>query len=425
MSLLRSLSLMGLTNVARLGAAVATFSITARVLGLVPYGQLMYWMSVAVILALLSNFGLAILLLKEIGQRPAEAVAILCETLAAKLIIVGMVVVGSLASLPFIASGMRGVFIGLLVAMLAEGFTEFFNAGFRARARFGVETRIAMVSAWVYPASVGIVAWATGSLLAISMAYMASRLWIAWLTWRQLRIVVGEIRPASLAVGWRRMRASISYAFDAGLGGLFGQLDSVILNHYLGHAAVGLYQAGMRVFLAGMGFGSVLANVFLPRAAAAHSGSADAFADENSKLQMTFLAVGGAFGLVLAIGGKWFAPLLFGQSFLAVVPLMPWFGLLFTIRFASVGWSISLTAQGLQWYRAQAAAVHWLVVLAVAAFSVPMLGTVGWLLALIIGNTLLLIAYVAKASKRSARDLRTLGLTTVCLCLFVPMLRFR
>lgn len=312
MSLLKSISLMGLTNVARLGAALATFSITARVLGLERYGQLMYWMSVGSILALFSNFGLVTLLLKEIGQRPDEAADILNESLTAKLIAVGTVLGIAGVGLFFVPAPFRVVFLLLLGAMVGEGFTEFFNAGFRARSRFGAETKIAIVAAWLYPLSVGVVAWLTGSLVAIAAAYFASRVFITWLTWRRLIPIVGRLYPVSLRRGWAHMRTAISYAFDAGLSGIFGQLDSVVLNHYIGPAAVGVHQAGMRLFLAGSGFATVLANVFLPRAAAAHIGPADAFAAENGKLQLTFLVVGAAFGLVLAVGGRWFAPLLFG-----------------------------------------------------------------------------------------------------------------
>lgn len=425
MSLLKSISLMGVTGVARLGASLATFAITARILGVERYGELMYWMSIASLLTIVSNFGLVGMLLKEVGQRPLQAVEIFSESLSAKLIIVGTIVLGSCIALPFMSAPSRGVFLLLLAAMLFEGFTEFFNSGFRARSRFGVETRIAMVSAWVYPLSVGLMAWLSQSLLAIAAAYMVSRGVITWLTWRQVRLILGKIRPSRIRVGLTSIRHSLSYAADAALGGVFGQIDSVVLNHFLGHSAVGVHQAGMRLFLAGTGFGSILANVFLPRAAAANLGTAAGYAAENGKLQFAFLAVGVGFGLVMAVGGQWFAPLLFGASFNAVVPLMPWFGLLFMVRFAGLAWSISLTAQGKQWYRAKVAAVHWVLIFATAWFAVPAWGNVGWLIALIAGNVLLLVAYAAKAANRTSVDAKTLGLTVVLLFVFVPMLSLR
>lgn len=117
--------------------------------------------------------------------------------------------------------------------------------------------------------------------------------------------------------------------------------------------------------------------------------------------------------------------MLFGKSFTAVVPLMPWFGLLFMIRFAGLAWSISLTAQGKQWYRAKVAAVHWVLVFATAWFAVPAWGNVGWLIALIAGNSLLLVAYAAKAASRTSGDARTLGLTVALLFVFVPLLSLR
>lgn len=104
---------------------------------------------------------------------------------------------------------------------------------------------------------------------------------------------------------------------------------------------------------------------------------------------------------------------------------MPWFGLLFRVRFAGGAWSATLTAQGRQWYRAQAAAAHWVMVLVLALIAVPAMGNRGWLLALIGGNTLLFILYAAKAARRTPGDVRTLGLTTLLLCAFIPMLSWR
>lgn len=422
MSLLKSLSLMTVASIARMVGALATFSITARALGVSGYGQLMVWMSVASIIALLTNFGLSTFLLREIGAARERAREILSDAFGARLIVVSIGVVASLAGLAWVPGEHRWTFLFLLGASLAEGFTEFFNAGFRARNSFGEETRLALHTAWFYPVVVGGMAWFVDAVQWVALAYFVSRGGIAVLTMLRLHALVGDFRPVSLAHCLQCIRRSFSYSVDSALGGLFGQVDSIVLNHYIGAAGVGLHQAGMRLYLAGSSFATVLTNVFLPRAAAAHAKSAKGFNDESRVLQFTFLAVGCALGFGLSLLGPYVVPLLFGRSFEQTASLMPWFGLLFIVRFASSAWSVSFTAQGMQWMRAALTALHWIFIVVLARWLVPAYGNVGWLAALVAGNAFLIVAYVLKTWQQRGVDHWVLGCTVGAVLSYLPIL---
>ena len=424
MRLLKSLSLSAFSAGVRFAAALLAFSIVARVLGPARFGVLMLCLSIASLLTLVSNFGLVVLLLREIGRDAAAAPLILGRTLSAKLLVTGLALLIGVAVFPLLAPEARWPYALLLLAMLAEGFTEFFSAGFRASQRFDVEARLALVGGLVQLLGVALAAWWTGALVWIAAAYLLTRGVVALMTYRQLLQIVGPLRLAGLAEAWQETRAAVSYAIDAGLTSAFGQVDSLVLNHFLGPIAVGLHQAGMRLFMTGTQAAAVLANVFLPRAAAAHAGSSVASQQvETLRLQLAFLGVGTAFGWLLALAGGWLVQHLFGSAFDALALLMPWFGLLFAMKFVAAAWGVVLTARGLQAYRASASALHWIVIAALASALVPQYGNAGWLWALVGGTMVLAVLYAARAFERGRQNWRVLLVTSLMLISFIPLLR--
>lgn len=396
MSLARNIALMGTSTAVRLAFGMLTFVVMARLLGPASFGTVMLWLSVSTLLALVANYGLTPFLLKEIGANPSGAEALMGEVLTAKLLLTASLAVLGL----LIATGLdgvsRAVFLLLLAAQLADSLTEFLNVGFRATNRFAEETRTASVGVVIqFVIVAGVLAWQAHPIAAAA-AFMASRLAVLLLVWRAQRGYFAGLRLAPVATAVARLKATRAYAADFALQSLLGQVDSVVLNHFVGPAAVGLYQAGMRLFNGGAQAAGVLANVFLPRAAAAAS-AADGgrgLQHEAARVQWAFLAVGGVFGLALCVLAQPLVHLLFGESYRALVPVLPWFGFLFYVRFFASSWGVLLTSAGAQTFRAVINAVHWAVIGAASLFLVPSFGLIGWLVCLALGNAILSAAYV-------------------------------
>lgn len=382
----------------RLGFGLLTFVVMARLLGPDAFGQVMLWLSVATLLTLIANFGFTPYVLREIGVRPAGALQVMSEVLAAKLLLTASVVLIGLAMLVWMQPETRILFGALLVAALADAMTEFFNVGFRATNRFADETRLASVASFLQFAIVsGAVWWASDALVAAG-AFMVSRLIVLVMTcFSQARYFAG-LSVGSIASGLERIRAVFAYAIDFGLQSLFGQVDSLVLNFYVGPAAVGLYQAGMRLFNGGAQAANVLANVFLPRAARV-ANDAQKFGIESARVQWTFVAIGLCFGLLLAIAAEPLVMILFGRSFKGLIDVLPWLGLLFFVRFFAASWGVVLTSAGQQKFRAVANFAQWIVVLGCAALVVPRWGVVGWVWSLVLGNLVLSIAYCGKGMR--------------------------
>lgn len=417
MALMRNIALMGTSTVIRLGFGMLTFVLMARVLGPESFGTLMFWLSVATLLSLLANFGFTPYLLREIGAAPAQAQRVMSEVFAAKLLLTGVTLGVYLATLPFLADASHWVFGLLLLAQLFDSFADFFNVGFRATDRFSEEAKWAtVISVMQFFLLAGALCFSPSVLLAATAFALSRLLALAVLLATQRRYFQG-LRPSPLAQAVRCMRTTRAYAVDFGLQSLFGQVDSIALNHFVGPAAVGIYQAGMRLFSGGAQTANVLANVFLPKAAAVAHDLA-LFAGEARRVQWAFIGAGAAFGLALAVGAHLWVVVFFGAAYQPLAQVLPWLGLLFFVRFFAAAWGIVLTTSGAQAFRATANLLQWLLVAACCVWMVPAFGTVGWVMALATGNSFLACAYLLRCRRLVALDRAQLLTVAMCLGVF-------
>lgn len=412
---------MGSSTGVRLVAGLITISIVARVLGPEMYGVLMLWMTTSAFTAMVTNYGLTSYVLREIGADPTQAERIINEGITAKLILTSIVFTIAIIIAYLVALDNKLVFFTLLAASVSDSFSEFLNAGLRARNRFGIETRIATLGAILHAVIVISAVKATQSVDITALGYFFSRFGILVVT----TFAVGRyfVWPhiTSLSAAIHRLRHTAKYAVDYAMQGMFGQIDSLVLNFSLGPEAVGLYQAGMRVFLTGNQAATVISNVFLPRVSA-KTKSKELFTNESCKIQTVFILVGACFGLVLAVFAHQIVILLFGSKYLGLVELMPFFGLLFFIRFSAGAWGVVLTAVGEQLYRTKVGIGFWVVTLLLAIFLVPEFEVRGWILSLCIGSLFLAIGYSFKAKNYLTKYWRIVGFTVVGAVLFLPFI---
>lgn len=421
MALKKNLALMGVTTAARLGAGLFTFAVLARLLGPESFGVLMLWLSVSALLSLITNYGLTPYVLREIGANPASAESIINEGLTGKLLLSAVVFSCAIIAAWGFGIEHKQVFLFLLVASVADTFSEFLNAGFRARDRFDAETRIATITAFSHAAIVAGAIFFYPTVEVAAFAYAISRLMILAITVPAVARNFAAPRLAGLGVSLVRLRKAINYAVDFGFQSLFGQIDSVVLNYFIGPVAVGLYQAGMRVFQGGSTAVQVLANVFLPRAAAKEQ-SANEFGRESKRIQMAFLSFGAFFGIALAVFAEFIVHAIFGSAYSDLVRLFPLFGLLFFVRFAAAAWGVVLTAAGEQRFRTVATIIHWILIAVIAPVLVLRLEIAGWLISLVIGNVLLGSLYAWRGAKRVDSPWITVSMTALGGIAFVPFL---
>lgn len=423
MALRKNLALMGVSAACRLVAGLFTFSVLARLLGPATFGEFMLWLAVSVLLSLLPNYGLTPYVLREIGANPESAEKLMNEGFTGKLLLAAALFFCATLTVFGFEPALGYVFLCLLAGSVADTFTEFINAGFRARDKFASETRIVMISSLIHAAIVTGAVTSHPTIETAALAYTVSRVIILTITIFAVMRIFAPLRLVSIHLAVQRLRNAITYAVDFAFQSLFGQIDSVVLNYFLGPVAVGLHQAGLRIFLGGAQVAPILANVFLPRASA-NTQSKARFSEESRKIQIVFLGFGAIFGVTLAVLGEPLVLLIFGSGYRELIPLMPFFGLLFFMRFAAAAWGIVLTARGQQVFRTWASVLHWLVIAAAAWILVPVYGNRGWLIALCVGNLLLGLAYAMRGRNLVEKHWEMLGLTALGSFIFLPFVRF-
>lgn len=383
---------MGMTTLLRLSAGLLTFAVIARVLGPHDFGVFALWMSFAVLSTVLSNYGLVPYVLKQVGSDPAASPIILTEALTGKLFLASVVAVVLLGVSATVVAIPAWVFIPLFLAALADCFSEFFGACLRAHGKFAVESRIVGIGALAHSAVIIAVVLVSRSLIWTACGYLVVRLFIAAVMFNAVSRHVSKPSLSSIRAALSRLRASFAYALDYGVQSMFGQVDSIVLNHYLGPIAVGSYQAGMRFFQTCAQAVGVFSNVFLPRISA-QSGVAGRAESEGRRVQAVFLTAGAVLGGAMAFFADTAVRLLLGSAYSSVISLMPLFGLLFFLRFSAAAWGILLTAAGHQSYRTVCGVFYWVLIFALAAWFVPIDGSRGWLIALCGATIWLIIAY--------------------------------
>ena len=418
---MKNVVFMGASTIVRLVFGLLTFTMLARLLGPNEFGLFMFWLSIATLLGMVTNYGFTSYVLREIGARPEGAQGVMGEVLSAKVLLSAVILAGTLCSMIWIGAAGRWVFLALMLAMLADSITDFLNVGYRATNRFSSETRIATVAAALQCGIVVACVWSVRSVLVAAIGFMLSRMAVMAMTWISQTKYFAGLRPASLAQATKRLRDALAYAVDYALQSLFGQIDSVVLNYFVDPVAVGLHQAGMRLVLGGAQAANVLANVFIPRLAAM-AGDPAQRQREGQRLQLAFLVMGTGFGLFLAVLAEPLTQLLFGKQYAALARLLPWFGLLFFVRFLASSFGIMLTSAGMQGLRAKANVMHWLLILGVAWKAVPLYGNVGWLLSLIVGHVALAAVYFSASVRLVRPTVANSGLTLAGAAAFLPFL---
>lgn len=410
---------MGSSTAIRISSGVLSFVFLARVLGPEGFGQFMLWFSVATLLGLVANYGLTPYMLRELTLQKESASKLTGDVLTAKLLLYGLLVTIVLPACFWIESELRFVFLSLFFAMLFDSLTEFFNTGYRASNRFSSETKMASYAAFIQLLFTLLIVYFHPTVLAASLATLSSRILVCFITWKDQSQYLNGINLGSIKSGISQLRNAFSYSVDSFLQSLMGQVDSIVISNMIGVSAVGIYQAGMKIFQGCAQAANILANVFIPRLTKT-TNKQFINTQEMLYVQLSFIGVGIVLGLIMATGASLIVNLIFESDFRELVTLFPLFGLLFFIRFFAASQGIILTSAGLQLFRTYANLVLWLVVFIAAYFLVPSLGIKGWLISLIIGNTLLGLIYLIRVTAKFELNIQSIAISLLGFLLFIP-----
>jgi O-antigen/teichoic acid export membrane protein len=420
----RNIFWMGLSSAVRLGTGLILFVLIARRLGSEEFGHYMFWYSVTYLSALIANYGLSNMLLKEIAQHTERVTLILSESLSLRIMLSVSIFLCALG-ISIIVDRPELLLI-LLLAHLVENISETLYVVYRALGYFARESQLAACAAIAQLTLVIIAVITNQNAGVIASAHLAGKVVQLVLILPISKRTFGRFSLQSAYTAFKLAIRSKAYAIDNILTSAFGNIDSVVLRALAGVDTVGIYQSGMRIFQGGIQVAPILSNVFLPEMArqALCQGKDPRIA---IVLQTSFLTYGAIFGLILAYFSDQIVSLAFGESYGQLAALLPLFGLLFFLRFFVASWGVILTATGHQAYRAKSTAIHLVFMLFAGSYLAYGMQAQGWLIAAILANVLLGILLMVRTIRIG---LKTSSVSSIIIAIFwgmffVPLLFWR
>lgn len=410
---------MGMTTAAKLLAGIAVFVIMARVLGPHDFGVVIYAFTLGSIFVLLVDYGFSQQLLRDVGANPAAINTIMGRVLIAKLVL-------SLALLAICAIYLvifpkdfttKIVFLALLCSSLIASFSEFLNVGFRGVGQFKLETNLATLGAIIHFVLIVAVLWLKPDVYWVAFAFIVSRCIYLCMSWYAYQKYLGNIETTIKSNEViNTLKAGFPYAADAGFTNFFYQVDTIIVNHYLGFAGVGMYQAATKWMQGAMQFAPVLSNVYLPALAASVN-------DKNKsksvaiKLNAQMLAIGFIGWAFFTFFGAHFSELIYGDKFKEVNTLWPYVGLLVWIRYVAGSQGVMLVAAGQQLIRVVGQVAALITLLVSAPILIKTSGLSGVILALSLAISSLLFIFLVTLIRKKINMGFSVWLTAFVLCI--------
>lgn len=395
--MLKQTFFMAASTALRLLTGVVIFIVMARIWGPEQFGSFMYWFTVTSLAALVVDYGFSQQLMREVGHKKERTSELITGVMSAKVLLAaGMVIFSALAS--FTQWGHEQplvLFWMLLLTCIAGSFAETFNAVFRGLGQYHEETSIA---AWVNFFHFGLVVAllvVDVGVIGVAAGFLLSRILFLFLTLRTYRRLVPAAHKSGNAkfdLAFSNLKAGFPFAAEAAFTNFQSQADTLIVHHFLGPAAVGVYQAGLRLMQGANTFAQVLSNVYLPAMAGTVNEKAGLRRLTN-RLFLQMLLLGAVCMLIFVIGAKPITHMLYGARFETLVGLMPWFGVLLLVRYVAASHGVTLSAIGLQSTRVYAIAAALVVLFTATYFLIPDFGLLGMLYASILAVCCLYLVY--------------------------------
>lgn len=390
---------MTLSTAFRLLTGVVLFIIMARVWGPDKFGSFMYLFTVTSLVALVVDYGFSQQLMREIGHAQDRTANLISGVMSAKFLLAAiMVFMAAVISLtPWGQTQELLLMWILLITCLAGSFAETFNAVFRGLGQYHEETSIA---AWVnvlhFTLVAALLAMGVG-VTGVATGFLISRILFLFLAWRTyLRLVVDKHHKNyfQFSEGINNIKSGLPFAAETAFTNFQSQADTLIVNYFLGSAAVGVYQAGLRLMQGANTFAQVLSNVYLP-SMAGKANDKPGLTKLASRLYLQMFLIGTFCFLLFAVGAEFITHMLYGAKYDSLVSLMPWFGFLLLLRYAAASHGVTLSAMGQQSSRVYAIASALVVLFASSYFLIPRFGLSGMLYASVMAVICLYMVYAS------------------------------
>ena len=317
-------------------AQFGTLGLIAHLLALAEFGQYGLALVLGFLMAQLADFGLHLLVTRQLGRSPDATFA--NHAFTTKLWLTASLL--SLSSIGAFWSGYGWAFTGLLISNLLYSLADFSFAVLRTRQQLHYEAGLVILYRLALLGGVGLVFLTKTDLNGIAWVYLVVSGLVALVALR-----LAQLRPAG-AFDWDLLRQAAPIGLAIVLSLLAFKIDVPLLQLLTGNSAeVGLYNAAYKLFEPLLLFPAALLAGFFPSLAQAATQNASvSFKQQIRKL----LIVLGCSGLVISGGtalvAGWVVPLLFGSAYNEAVLTLALLALAVPFLFVNSGLTHALLA---------------------------------------------------------------------------------
>ena len=339
-----------ITHSVRIGTNLFIFIFLARVLGVGDFGKFTFSITFATLFLYFADFGLDRVAVIKISRDKdliniyfsnviiVKAFLSLATFLLAWLIINLMKYPGGTKLLVYILS----------ISVIIFSYTSILNAIFRGIEKLKYETTVTFVN------NISLIVSISGSIalgfgvMAVGISFLVSRLIGFLFALGVLKYKVGKlVLHFDLNFCKKMLKMAAPFAFVAGVGSVFQDIDTVLLSYLKGDQAVGYYQAAMRIIAALAVIPLILDGSFFPLFSRLYNQNKSL---ENVGKQLmttlTYIAVPLAVGLFTLTEN--IITFVYGESFRDSILALQILSFVIFLKFFIRGFQIILLATGKQ-----------------------------------------------------------------------------
>jgi O-antigen/teichoic acid export membrane protein len=376
----------------------------ARNFSVEEFGVFGFVFSIMTLIALIADFGLKNITIRELARNRSESAGFFGEALSFKILLTAIAFTLMIMASFFLERDIRLLSILAGIAILLDGLTDYLRIAFRISEHSQYEATIRAATALILIGLVICIILLKLSLLFILLGYISANLFGLLLS---LRLIDQKITYAINATFVRRLMKE-SWPMFLGLicMTVYSQIDLILIKAYRGVAEVGLYQAAYRL-LFGFQLISVVHMAMFPRLASLYA--AGNTTEYRRLLRISiFLSLMALIpiGIMMTLFSKEIMGLIFGQHYVrasGAMPLLIWSGV---VAFINGFFAYTLIIAGHQkmWLISVFCALASLVIIEITL--IPRIGFYGAAIASFAGEVIdLVIVLIAVYSNDKLRSL--------------------
>jgi O-antigen/teichoic acid export membrane protein len=345
-----------------------------------------------------ADFGIDLLLTTEVAKDRENANNIFSGLLSIKVILIILSFL-ILCLLAYVINFSQPTKMLLYIFSLYTAImiiNNYFSAFFRGIEKFFVDAKVSMISNLCLIVFVILFSMTGFSIYYIAFSYVLSRL----LGSLSYVIMVKKMFPGfSFRLCFNYIKGIKNKVFVFGTNlvftNIYGQMDTLFLQFWIGDSAVGIYQAAARIFSMPLVLADVLTNSFIPTLSRYYKENKIQWNKLGFVLNKTLIFLSIPFAIFLFVYPEQIIGLVyFNKDFSQSTEILRLFSLLLIVRFATDPSGIMITTSNKQHIRMRLIIVFTFISIPIYLFCISKYGIVGAIRTQLFTNGFLGFAYI-------------------------------